>query len=473
MTDHLAVAVTAAMVDQTDLVLVTGNTPVERWTDWIRVSRGDSVPVALARTPLGPVVHEVESLAGPVELALRSPAHDPGGITFTHLELLEIRTVDGAIDMARRIGGPTLGLVFGDADGRTGWVVAGAIPQRVGHDGRRVVNPDTPGVGWNGLRPESERPVLVDPANGYVFTANQRFASLETSRSLSGFWVSPTRARRLNELLELDARPDEGVHRAYQLDTRSLEHEAVRAILLRLFDDGADAPETIPQETISQETISQETISQGPISKRLLDAARNWDGFADAGSADFTDLERARVALRGAALRPVLAPVRAVYPDFRYTWLGGHEPALRILEEMPADLLPEGHADWTAYLVSELEEAFEGRERAAWGEINRARITHPFAGIFPWLDARLNLPADPLAGWAGALRAQQPDYGQSLRFVGRPGQPERATLDVPGGQSGHPLSPFYQAGHRSWVEGSGTPLMAGPARTRVQFVPPF
>jgi penicillin amidase len=34
---------------------------------------------------------------------------------------------------------------------------------------------------------------------------------------------------------------------------------------------------------------------------------------------------------------------------------------------------------------------------------------------------------------------------------------------MPGGQSGHPLSPFYRAGHADWVRGRATPFLPGPA----------
>jgi len=81
------------------------------------------------------------------------------------------------------------------------------------------------------------------------------------------------------------------------------------------------------------------------------------------------------------------------------------------------------------------------------------------------------MPPDPLSGWAGVVRAQTPTYGQSLRFVGRPGRPEAAILDVPGGQSGHPLSPWYRAGHSSWVEGRAAPLAAGPAEHSLRLTP--
>jgi penicillin amidase len=42
---------------------------------------------------------------------------------------------------------------------------------------------------------------------------------------------------------------------------------------------------------------------------------------------------------------------------------------------------------------------------------------------------------------------------------------------MPGGQSGHPLSPYYRAGHEAWVKGEATPLLPGPAQRTLVLTP--
>jgi len=42
---------------------------------------------------------------------------------------------------------------------------------------------------------------------------------------------------------------------------------------------------------------------------------------------------------------------------------------------------------------------------------------------------------------------------------------------MPGGQSGHPLSPFYRLGYRGWVEGEPTPFLPGPAKHLLALAP--
>ena len=44
-------------------------------------------------------------------------------------------------------------------------------------------------------------------------------------------------------------------------------------------------------------------------------------------------------------------------------------------------------------------------------------------------------------------------------------------IHMPGGQSGHPMSPFYDAGHRAWAEGQPTPFLPGPDKHRLTLSP--
>ena len=67
--------------------------------------------------------------------------------------------------------------------------------------------------------------------------------------------------------------------------------------------------------------------------------------------------------------------------------------------------------------------------------------------------AFLDMPAEPLPGDWSMPRVQSPDFGASERFGVSPGREAEGYLHMPGGQSGHPLSPFYRAGHADWAEG--------------------
>jgi len=42
---------------------------------------------------------------------------------------------------------------------------------------------------------------------------------------------------------------------------------------------------------------------------------------------------------------------------------------------------------------------------------------------------------------------------------------------MPGGQSGHPLSPYYQKGVDAWEDGKATPFLPGPPVHKLRLVP--
>jgi penicillin G amidase len=66
----------------------------------------------------------------------------------------------------------------------------------------------------------------------------------------------------------------------------------------------------------------------------------------------------------------------------------------------------------------------------------------------------------PLSGDANLPKVVAGNFGGSQRIVVSPGHEDAAIFTMPGGQSGHPLSPFYGAGNREWLDGVAAPLLA-------------
>jgi len=65
------------------------------------------------------------------------------------------------------------------------------------------------------------------------------------------------------------------------------------------------------------------------------------------------------------------------------------------------------------------------------------------------------------------------DYaaGASERFAVSPGHEDQGYLHIPGGQSGHPLSPYYRAGFREWALGEPLPFLPGPVQHTLTLAP--
>jgi penicillin amidase len=144
----------------------------------------------------------------------------------------------------------------------------------------------------------------------------------------------------------------------------------------------------------------------------------------------------------------------------------------------PSNLLEPRFADWDAWLADvarrsarELPAGCVSLPDCRWGDLNAVRIRHPISEALPALARFLDMPAEPLPGDWSVPRVQSPGFGASERFAVSPGREAEGYFHMPGGQSGHPLSPFFRAGHAAWARGEATPFLPGEARHVLRLVP--
>jgi penicillin amidase len=135
-----------------------------------------------------------------------------------------------------------------------------------------------------------------------------------------------------------------------------------------------------------------------------------------------------------------------------------------LVTERPPHLLPPGAGSWDALLVDAADAVAAEHDRldaATWGEANRLSLAHPLADVLPVLGDRLRLPSVAQPGDERMPRVSGPSFGASQRMVVSPGHEDRGIFHMPGGQAGHPLSPYWAAGHDDWVEGRPSPFLPG------------
>ena len=137
------------------------------------------------------------------------------------------------------------------------------------------------------------------------------------------------------------------------------------------------------------------------------------------------------------------------------------------------NLLDPRYATWDALFEDAARAALVGDAKPGrtWGMRNTAHICHPLAAALPLIGRRLCMPADALDGDSLTPRAVAPAFGASERMVVSPGHEADGITHMPGGQSGHPLSPFWGAGHDDWVHGRPTPFLPDAARYRLVLAP--
>ena len=101
--------------------------------------------------------------------------------------------------------------------------------------------------------------------------------------------------------------------------------------------------------------------------------------------------------------------------------------------------------------------------QCTWGTRKIVRIQHPISHGVPLLAPLLDMPTVQLPGDHDMPRVQEGDFGASERFAVSPGHEDQGYFHMPGGQSGHPLSPYYRVGFLEWARGEPLPFLPGKA----------
>jgi penicillin amidase len=174
------------------------------------------------------------------------------------------------------------------------------------------------------------------------------------------------------------------------------------------------------------------------------------------------------------------APCREADEQFSLYSLDQWEgPLWKLITEKPAHLLTPRQASWNEALLGAVDDLIEYYERECgglsedrtWGEMNTSSIQHPLSRAIPALSHWLDVPPRALPGDGNLPRNQGPRHGASERLAVSPGHEEEGYFHMPVGQSGHPLSPYYRAGHEAWEEGRPTPFLPGPAKHLLKLNP--
>lgn len=411
-------------------------------------------------TSLGPIRD-----AGGRAYAVHWVAHDEGAVNLNHLRLESAANVEEALDIAAIDGIPAQNFLAGDAQGNIGWTIAGTLPARRGAPLATTfpLAADGPAPTWNGLLPAQRYPRIVNPRDGQLTTANSRQLMGEGAALIGdGGFDLGARNRQLAEAVRaLGARTD--VRRTFDvaLDDRALFIGEWRERALGALD--AQALAGHPQRAEFRRLLEQSWDGRASIDSRGYRLAR---GYLWALHALFYGGAGKAIEALDAKAGPAAGTSR--WP----------EVVARLLDARPTSWLPRGYADWRAVelaavdrVIADLTGDGQALADATWGARNTAEIAHPISLAVPALKPLLAAPADRLPGDANMPRVAGPKFGQSERMTVSPGREEEGLYNMPGGQSGHPLSPFFLAGHREWVKGEPVPFLPGTAKYTLRFVP--
>lgn len=424
-----------------------GTEPFEHRRERIEINDGSSEELEILLTRWGPIVRgEPDGRL----LALAWTAHRPEATNLQMLEFERARSVEELFDLANRAGGPVQNILAADATS-IGWSLMGQLPIRKGYDSTVPSSWAAADTGWIGWRPASEYPRAVNPPGGKLWSANNRMIDAQLWFELvgEGRYDHGARASQIRDVLRTLPQASVEDLAQLQLDDRALFLARWRDLLLELSEGSAAGRDSSFEEALAH--------------------VREWSGRAAADDVGYRIVRAFRNQVRSDVFDMLTSAARANASDIEIIPSPQFEgPLWALVTERPHHLLTSEYDGWEALLRASLDAVLQkliadcGQiASCTWGRENTLSMRHPLSAAIPFVSSWLDMPKVPLNGDSAMPRVQAPSFGASERLVIAPGHEERSVVQLPGGPVGHPLSPFYGAGHDEWVEGKARPLLPG------------
>lgn len=416
-----------------------------------------------------PVELEVESGAPGLLLRVDAKQHTcwfgswlaqlPEATNMNLMELEHTGSVAEALALAPGIGIPHQNAVVGDAQGHIGWSIFGRIPEDTGPERARAP------LGWTTA---AEHPKIIDPPLGLLWTANARVASDPRQLALIGGDVATlgseydlgARAGQIrDDLLALPGHATPADMLRIQLDDRAVFLGRWRTLLLTLLD-----------------TPSMKGHPRRAQFRALIE---QWKPEASVDSVGYRLVRAYRDHTEQAVWEMLLTALHVPTDDSSWPPAQFEGPLWKLVTTQPLHLLAKNYPGWPEFLRAQVDSTIAALDvscpdlaRCTWGAHNVVRIRQPLSRALPsWLGSLLDMPTVELPGDHDMPRVQDGAFGQSERFAVSPGHETEGYLVIPGGQSGHPLSPYYRAGFLEWARGETLPFLPGPAQHTLTLTP--
>jgi penicillin G amidase len=400
----------------------------------IRVKGRPDEHLRVIITRHGPVVHR----EGNHGYAMRWTATEPGGLANSYNWLGKARNWKEFRETMRRVWGPAQNAVYADVEGNIGYVMAARVPIRKKGHGEVPVPGDTDDFEWTGYVPFEQLPQALNPDSGFIATANARVVGPSYKPYLTDRWEEPYRAARIYDLLH---------------DRRDLRVED----MLKVQTDTYSYPHVFLAEQLL--AAAKTAKAKDPRTKRLIDGLQDWNGIADANSAEVSFLFLLRRVALELILEPVLGDETSLYQWRSTTFLQ------RTLTDRPPKWLPAKYKNYDELLVAAADEAVKKLAEAsktervedwAWKNFNSLDMFHPLghAGLLKTL---FSITGKPQSGTVYSARAASKTHGPAMRFVANPANWDESILLVTSGESGQPGSRHYADQFSYWYQGKALP----------------
>ncbi|HEV7333566.1 MAG TPA: penicillin acylase family protein [Flavisolibacter sp.] len=169
--------------------------PVQMKVEEIKRLSGDVFRDSVAYTVFGPVIYDHTFNNGDSTLhtsvAMRWTAHDPSNELLMWYKLNRAKNYDDYVNAIQHFSAPGQNMIFASKTGDIAIWQQGRFPLRWEGQGLYVMPGEDTSYAWKGWIPQSDNPHVLNPAQGFIQSANQRPVDSTYPYFIPGDYITP------------------------------------------------------------------------------------------------------------------------------------------------------------------------------------------------------------------------------------------------------------------------------------------
>ena len=407
--------------------------PTQLRMEQIKVAGGADVLDTVAYTVFGPVMYDhsfTNEVSDTAAIALRWTAHDPSNEGLMWLKLDRAKNYDDYYNAIKDYATPGQNMLFASTSGDIALWQQAKFPARWQEQGMYLKPGEDSTYQWQHFIPQSQNPHVVNPAQGFIESANQRPVDSTYPYFIPGNYITArgiTISSKLEQMQQITPQ-----------DMMALQNNTFSSF----------AQDAVP---LLMKYTNTSGFEPGEID--YYNRVRNWDFDATSQATAPTIFQAWIDTLEKAIWVDEFAKINGpvVYPDEQ-----------TMLELMLRDSTSHFIDDINTPEIETLEEQVTRSFKIAaaalvkeekvnglvWWKHKNPSIYHLLKTILPF--ARTGLP---VGGWNNTINAVTQSHGPSWRMIVQMTRPIVAYGVYPGGQSGNPGSHYYDSFIDTWAAG--------------------
>ncbi len=446
----------------------------------ITVKDAAPVTITLRWTDNGPVFpgshYDIGSItpAGHVA-ALSWTGLSPADTSMTSaIRLMQSKTVDQAIEAGRLFVAPSQNLMLADQNGIALQMV-GAMPKRdpASQSKGRMPQPGWIAANrWQGVFPYEDNPREVNPRSGLIGNTNNKTVDRPFPLHVSYDWGDTQRIQRWLSLMKTrEVHTRESFIEA-QLDTVSFTARSLLPLIgADLWFTGEAAPEGTPDR----------------LRQQALQLLAAWNGEMNEHLPEPLIYQAWLRALQDRLIRDDLGPLADTFTHVEpllieriFRNIDGASIWCDVVQSAPVESCTDTARMALDDALLQLTETYgPNPESWRWGDAHLAAQNHPILGEVPVVRYFVNITqstsGDDNTLMRGVTKGSGPDpflnvHGAGYRGVYDFADPDSSVFITSTGQSGHPLSRFYDDLGELWRRGEYVPMSLDPELARAAAV---